>query len=122
MIELTSGLPNSVSFEQRQQWEAQAVEKAQQTHTDAQLWARLFELEFEQESIERKLPEYYANAHGAKRNWRWWRVQWQELINAYDANADLMKVYAWHLQQRGHTSVEAWLIRCLTPPTLRLDN
>jgi len=122
MIELTSGFPSSVSVEQRRQWEAQAVAKGRQTHSDAQLWARLFELQFEQEQIEEILPDYYANAHGAKRNWRQWREKWNKLLVRYDANADLMKVYAWHLQQRGDASVEDWLIRCLTPPTLRLDS
>jgi hypothetical protein len=122
MIELNTGLPETVSFEQKRQWEAEAVEKARQTHSNSDLWQRLLELDLQQTMIEEKLPEYFNNAHGAKRNVRCWRKKWQDLIALYNANADLMKVYAWHLQQRGDTSVEMWLNNCLKPQSLRLDS
>jgi hypothetical protein len=122
MIELNTGLPVAVSFEQKRQWEAEAVEKARQTHGNSDLWQRLLELDLQQAAIEEKLPEYFNNAHGAKANVRYWQKKWHDLIAVYNANADLMKVYAWHLQQRGDTSVEMWLNNCLKPQSLILDS
>lgn len=111
-----------ISLEKKELWEAQVAAENRKNYSDEALWEMIFARQARQEEIERLLPKYYANAHGAVKAWRQWRPKWDNLVIEYDCNNNMIGLIVRHLKQRGDTCVEKFVREWQQQHVSRLDN